>query len=512
MLKRIKNSIQSRAKGMLTRLESGWKDYVRYYEDEVIWDNAVLFESFGGKNFQGNPYYLFKEMLTAAWWKEKEFYIAHQNPEELLTFLRNRKMLGPNVHVVLYLSPEYRNILCHAKYLINNMSINMNYIKKDGQVYVNTWHGTPLKTLGRTVKNDPFAVNNPQRNMLLADILLAPNELTKRVYELDHMIEGVAPEKILMSGYPRNTAFFDDELRAEIRAENGLEGKKAIFYMPTWRGSAASGVRNIDFIADMERLAEELGNEYVVYIKLHPAMSGSLNQLHACRTMPDKYEVYEFLNACDVLITDYSSVYFDFANTGRQIILYQYDKKEYYAERGVYPDVERNTPFAVVEDYDALRDEILSPRSIDSKEFRAEFCSFDGPEASEKLLKKMQSFHTEASLPVDLYVIDFPVRDEQLLKWKNMLEGESYRFLFVPKRSNHRFSSVHCFSELQYLSLFTDRNILIKEYVFSHKKAMYREKKRLWGNLSVGKVYTRHTRIPLLNQFAIEKWPERLGD
>ena len=93
---------------------------------------------------------------------------------------------------------------------------------------MNTWHGTPLKCLGRNIQNDPFECNNAQRNFLLCDYLLAPNKLTRNVYENDYMVRGIMHGQIKEQGYPRNS-IFDQNKRQSIKKRYGLEGKFLFF-------------------------------------------------------------------------------------------------------------------------------------------------------------------------------------------------------------------------------------------------------------------------------------------
>ena len=504
-------SIRGRLDGVAHDLRSRYWEYIRYYNDGVLWDRAILFESFNGKNFQGNPYYLFREALAADECAGFTIYIAHRQPEDCLRFLERRGLSDARVRVILYGSAEYRKVLSHAKYLVNNVSFPMDWIKKDGQVYLNTWHGTPLKTLGRNIKNDPFELNNSQRNMLLADILLAPNVLTRRVFSEDYMLHDVMPGTLIMGGYPRNTAFFREEERETVRRKHGLTDKTMIFYMPTWRGTA-SEVRRTDCVSEMERLAEELGERFAVYVKLHPAMTQGMGALRLCHPMPEEYEVYEFLNAADLLITDYSSVYFDFANTGRRTILYQYDRDAYFSDRGVYPEVLEATPYPVVETYDALKREILSGSRTDAAAFRKTFCGMDAPDSGAVLLHSLLRRSPEPmSQQTDLYVISFPVTDGQLLRWKEQLEGQNYRFVFVPRRSNRRFSNVTCFDRIDYLSCWDGGRLIGAERLLAGRAAALRERKRLWGDLNVGRVFARPGRLPLPLRPGRENWPEELN-
>jgi ABC-type dipeptide/oligopeptide/nickel transport system ATPase subunit len=107
---------------------------------------------------------------------------------------------------------------------------------------MNTWHGTPLKTLGKGIKNAMHGIGNAQKNFVCADYLLYPNRYTMEHMVEDYMLEDMAKGECVLAGYPRNTAFFNKNRGAEIIEEMGLQGKRVYAYMPTWRGS----VGNID--------------------------------------------------------------------------------------------------------------------------------------------------------------------------------------------------------------------------------------------------------------------------
>lgn len=94
---------------------------------------------------------------------------------------------------------------------------------------MNTWHGTPLKCLGRNIQNDPFECNNAQRNFLLCDYLLAPNKLTRNVYENDYMVRGIMHGQIKEQGYPRNSIFFDTNKDNQLRKDMDWKEKFLFF-------------------------------------------------------------------------------------------------------------------------------------------------------------------------------------------------------------------------------------------------------------------------------------------
>lgn len=499
------NSIKARFDSFRQTRKSRYWEYSKYFTDGIVWDNTFLFESFSGSNFQGNPYYIYKELINRDDFEKYKIYISAKQPKLIENSLKNRGLLRTNVKVIAIHSAEYRDVLAHAKYLINNVSFTIDFIKKDEQVYLNTWHGTPLKTLGRTVLGDPFAVCNGQRNFLLADYLLAPNELTKRVYEFDYMVHDIIPGELVLGGYPRNSIFFDKEAGTAVRDKYGLHDIKTVFYMPTWRGTTCD-IYDVDQVSDIEKLAEELGDSYKVFVKFHPAMGKTSGDFKYCHNMPDDIEVYEFLNAMDILITDYSSVFFDFASTGKKIVLYQYDREDYFKSRGVYREVEESLGFPIAYNYQQLYKFVTAEDTDDYSDFVKKYCPYDSIEGAKKALALLLNNDIEKTdnHPTDLYVIDYSISEEELNRLKSRVKSDSFRFVFVLNRKSKGYNRIQSWKQIDYFSVNTYDRLSGSERIgyflnslFPTKKAKEkisyycsRERKRLWGNVNIGKVYT----------------------
>ncbi|MBQ8859898.1 MAG: CDP-glycerol glycerophosphotransferase family protein [Ruminococcus sp.] len=522
---RIINSIKGRIDGMINTHKSKYWVYTKYFEDNILLDDTVFFQSFSGTNFQGNPYYIYRHIFSDEKYKQYKLVIAHKNPSELEKYLRKQNLFDDRVKVVLFDSDDYIYFLCHSKYLVNNVSFNMSFIKKTQQVYLNTWHGTPLKTLGRSVGDDPFAFNNAQRNFLMCDYLIAPNKLTKRVYEEDHAVREIMKGDIVLSGYPRNSIFFDEESRKRVRENYSLENVTSVFYMPTWRGTAC-GVDDVDQVTEIEKLAKDLGSEYKVFVKFHPAMPKVKGAFEYCHNMPDDIEVYEFLNAVDILITDYSSVFFDYANTGKRIVLYQYDKEEYYNSRGVYSEVKDNLPFDTAYTYDELLEFIKNPEVTEYSRFIDNFCAYDSINANAQAVGLLFSdkSNKKATKPVDLYIIDFEVNDDYLNTLKEQLKDDNYRLVFLLGSGSYKYNGVKIWGQLDYMAIYDTDNLSPKEKlnellcrVLCTKKAkenLYyyatREQRRIWGDMKIGHVYAKSKHLPIAVKYMAERWPEKL--
>lgn len=375
--------------------------YIHYLEHCRVKHNVVLLESQHGRTLGGNIAAIAKELATAPEYKGFRLWLSCQENqmEELTAKLKKHNL--SNIRPVLTGSREYFKLLAAAKYLINDNTFILDFIKRPEQVYLNTWHGTPLKTLGRKIKDDAAMIGNAQRNFLCADYLLCPNELTMKSLTEDYMIENLGNTRILLGGYPRNTEFMDEERRSVIRRECGLENKEVYAYLPTWRGvlnQVDNEKQNEQLTGYFEELESLLGEHQRVYVKMHPMNSKGINLSMFKRILPfpQEYETYEFLNATDGLITDYSSVFFDYAISGRKILLFTYDKEEYTSERGFYFPMEE-LPFPQAATIRELVQYMDGKKDYDDTAFLKTYCAYDTKEATKVLCRRV-FFNQESPL------------------------------------------------------------------------------------------------------------------
>ena len=178
---------------------------------------------------------------------------------------------------------------------------------------MNTWHGTPLKTLGKSVKGEAHTIGNVQKNLLAADHLLFTNEFTMQHMVDDFMLGNIGTGDVWLTGYPRNEGFLRMEERAKLRERYGLEGKKVYVFMPTWRGVVGGVVKNAqanELMSYLTELDAGLPDDYVVYVKLHTFNGAKMDvgTLSHIRLFPQDCETYTFLQATDGLITDIPSL------------------------------------------------------------------------------------------------------------------------------------------------------------------------------------------------------------
>lgn len=365
--------------------------YITYYDRLPIDEKIILLESQSATKISGNLFYILKYLLTDEKYAGYTVYLSSwgRYVNSITAILEHYGF--ENVNIVVYASDDYMRLLASAKYLINDATFPNYWIKKEGQVYINTWHGTPLKAMGRKVHNDVF-FGNVQKNLVNADYLLYPNIFTKDVMIRDYMLENISSNSYILGGYPRNTVFFDRNAESRIREELEITDKKIYAYMPTWRGTVDKvGVSKNDayLMYYLCELDKRLTDDEIFYINIHPmAMhaknTAEVSKLRHIKNFPAEYETYDFLNISDVLVTDYSSVFFDYACTRKKVVLFPYDKDEYLCDRGMYMDMD-DLPFPQVFDLDTLVDELRSEKNYDDTEFVKTFCTWDNVDATAQL-------------------------------------------------------------------------------------------------------------------------------
>ncbi|MEG1408575.1 MAG: CDP-glycerol glycerophosphotransferase family protein [Terrisporobacter sp.] len=391
MIKKIKKSF-IKSKNKFKKLSFNKIKYRNYIKRLPVCDKSILLESQHGRTFNGNMFYLLKELASNSLYEDYKIYYTVKDSNQKLVedVLENYKLKG--VKTLLLDSKEYYRIVATSKYLFNDTSFLPFFIKRDEQVYLNTWHGTPLKTLGKKSHADSYILGNIQRNFILADYLLYPNEFTMNLMVNDYMIKNLSHAKILLGGYPRNSIFFDGSIKNKVRDYYEIEDDiQIIAYMPTYRNHNVPLGKNIENTYTLYHLLEldkKLSEKQVMYVNIHPLAGQQINykMFKHIKPMPKDFETYEFLAATDCLITDYSSVMFDYVLSKNKIILFTYDKNEYLENRGMYLDM-NDLPFPMVSDTDNLAKEIASPKNYNDNYFINEFCKYDNLDICDKICR-----------------------------------------------------------------------------------------------------------------------------
>lgn len=366
-------------------------------------DKMVYFQTFSGRGYSDSPKAIYEYMLNAPEYRDFHFVWSFKEPEKFSFLLENGR-----TETVRFRSRADNIALRRAKYWITNYRmLNHQFPRKD-QVYVQCWHGTPLKRLGYDIKEGDNVMNSlPEvREKYRSDsrkfsYILSPSPFTTEVFASAwNLKETGQTDKILETGYPRNDRLVNatEEERREIRRKLGVDGKKVILYAPTWRDNQHTSGMGYTYRTevDFDKLRRELGNEYVILFRAHYLVANSFNF--------DKYkgfiydvsqysDINDLYIASDILVTDYSSVFFDYANLHKPIIFYMYDLEEYAGEiRGFYIPIEE-LPGPIVRDEDGLLEEIKKADAWKADEayeaFHRKYNPLDDGHASERLLKEI---------------------------------------------------------------------------------------------------------------------------
>ncbi|WP_239720703.1 MULTISPECIES: glycosyltransferase [unclassified Mammaliicoccus] len=360
-----------------------------YYLNKIrttkIQKNSILFESYHGVNFTGNVYAIFIKMIEL--YPKMKFYIAVNDVENPMIKWIKSNYNNPNIKVIKYESREYLKLLATCKYLINDTSFMPYFTKREKQIYVNTWHGTPLKTLGKDIKNSGFNNHkNIQKNLFTADKLIMPNKFTADKLIKSHDLSGILNADVGIYGNPRVDLTLKSKRKDIISKYNLNNTKKIVLYAPTWKKSLKDTTdKDINhLVMEMSLLQDKFGDEYKVYLKAHYFIYDKLHKIGLDDILiPNWVDTNELLVAVDTLITDYSSIFFDYLPLQKPIYFYMPDKEVYEEDRGFYLDIE-TLPGSKAYNLNELMDNISKYQDIYNTSFKKEidhyleeFCNYD---------------------------------------------------------------------------------------------------------------------------------------
>lgn len=365
-------------------------------------EKKVYFQTFSGRGYSDSPKAMYLYMLNAPEYRDHHFVWSFREPEKF-AFLKNER-----TEIVKFRSRADNIALRTSKYWISNYRMLDHQHPRRGQVYVQCWHGTPLKRLGYDLEASDNSMNSLReiRSKYRTDAkkfsyLLSPSPFcTEKFATAWNLVKTKQTYKIIEEGYPRNDRLInaDGQERNELRKALGVEGKKVILYAPTWRDNQHTSGEGYTYKTevDFDRLREELGDEYVILFRAHYLVANSFDfgRYRGFVTDVSSYsDINELYIAADILITDYSSVFFDFANLRKPEIFYMYDLEEYAGElRGFYFSLDE-LPGPIVRDEDALIEAVRGCDEWQPDEKYESFCAKYAPKddghASERVLARI---------------------------------------------------------------------------------------------------------------------------
>jgi CDP-glycerol glycerophosphotransferase len=351
----------------------------------AIKSRTVLFDSWRGK-YADNPRAVSEELHRRDASYHQVWVVEGDDP-----------LLPDYVETVEPCSWSHLRWLGSAEYVISNNAMPIYWRKKPGQFYLQTWHASPLKKMAYDIESPQWAhakryLRHFSHDVSSWDLLLSQSRFASEALSRAFRYKG----EVLNSGYPRNDLLFSkeaDRVRAETRARLGLvDGVRAVLYAPTWRDTFT-----FDAELDLGALADQVDPDTVFLLRAHNHVAKTVTPQSHPRVLdvsriPDPREL---LLAADVMISDYSSIIFDFAITRKPILLFTHDIEHYRDElRGLCVNIEREAPGPVLrtpmELVDALRrlDDGLAASHRDAQErFVERYAEFDDGHAAARTVE-----------------------------------------------------------------------------------------------------------------------------
>ncbi|GAA1990874.1 hypothetical protein GCM10009718_30760 [Isoptericola halotolerans] len=313
-----------------------------YWRERPIVPDTVVYESFAGNGMLCNPRAIFEALLAdPAYRRLKHIWVLDSDEA-----IRAARSSWPkNVQFVRKESRAYYRALATSQYLVNNATFPNQFSKRSGQIYLNTWHGTPLKKMGYDMPGGGSSSRNVLRNFVMADYLVSSSPfMTEQMYLTGYKLRGIYRGSILESGLPRIDVQLEDEARARARRTLEKAGvqvgdRRVILYAPTWRGSfyrpSDETTQLLETVATLQR---EVGTDHLVLLKTHQVayQAAVRSGLGRGVIVPNDIPTNEVLAATDTLVTDYSSIFFDALPTRTPLAFYMPDGQEYDSTRGLY--------------------------------------------------------------------------------------------------------------------------------------------------------------------------------
>ena len=369
--------------------------YEHYFLKMSVKQNYIMCETFLGRNYADSPKAIF------------EYMSEHNKGEYQFVWSVDKKMKFPYpCKVVKRFGIRYAYYLARSKYFVFNMRQPSWMRKREGTVFLQTWHGTPLKKLvydqEEVLSATPLYKQQVYKQSRCWDYLISDNHFSTEAFRSAFLYQN---KRIIEAGYPRNDLLYrkdQEEIAKQIKAKLGIsEDKKVILYAPTWRDDEYydKGKYKFSLAMDLAKYKEALGEEYVLLIRTHYFIADQLDleQYKGFAVNVSKYDdITELYLITDICITDYSSVFFDFANLRRPILFYMYDLSKYRdVLRGFYLDIEKEVPGPILLTDDDVIDAILKVDDIvlEYKEkynaFYQRFCSLDDGQATKRIVEQV---------------------------------------------------------------------------------------------------------------------------
>ncbi|HHU6749909.1 TPA: CDP-glycerol glycerophosphotransferase family protein [Staphylococcus pseudintermedius] len=402
LLNQLSRKYKFVASPILKRAKSKYQkkvnQYAQLYHSTSIKPHQILYQVRDGKSLTDSPYAIFLGLnANEAFSNYHHIWVIDQ--PDTLTFYQEKFKAFQNVSFVIKESNAYLKALTESKFLINNATFPAYFTKKPQQIYINTWHGTPLKHMGFDVKNNLKGSQNTMKNFLASDYMLSPNAHTTHIFKHAFKLEGLYNGEILEIGYPRidltiNTSA--NEARKYLSEHLNVKQGPILLYCPTWRGTDVNHPEDSlsNVYEEIQLLKQSL--PYQILVKVHPFIYSQAHEMQELKPylVPDFLDTNQLMPAVDLMITDYSSIFFDFLVTDQPIVFYVPDLDKYQNERGVYiaPSALPGPVADNIQDVITLiSNESYKNADIQEKyaKFKRDFVSYENGAVTERLIESV---------------------------------------------------------------------------------------------------------------------------
>lgn len=370
-------------------------------------DRLLVFGAYNGKSYACSPKAVYEYMIQNEKYKNYKYVWFFDEPDKYEFLEKNR-----NTKIVKKGSSECEKYLHQAKYWILNFRAMDHWIPSKNQIYVQCWHGTPLKRLGYDITNSDNAMNSVSEikskyksDAKRFDYMVSPCKFVTEKFTSAWNLEKMGKQDaVLEIGYPRNDFLnkFTEENVITVKEKLGLinERRKIILYAPTWRDNQHDAEKGYVYKnpVNFDLLREKLGDEYIILFRAHYLVADNFDFKSYDGFIYDvsKYDdINELYIISDILITDYSSVFFDYAILERPILFYMYDMEEYRDEmRGFYLNINQ-LPGPIVRDEKELINVIREMKTCDMRSFNNEYNKMNDGQASLRLVDLILNHENE---------------------------------------------------------------------------------------------------------------------
>ena len=367
--------------------------YRRYLIRLPLARGSAVFESHMGRQYSDNPRAVYEELRRRL-------------PDAPVTwsYKDSREGFPDNARLVRRGSWRYHLALARAEFWVDNQGFPHHLPKREATRYLQTWHGTALKRMGFDVPAQRAASLTEQQQTQQAtdrfDWFLVRGGHDERTLVRSLRLQA----EVLRTGYPRNDVLVQrgagrEAERAELRRRLGIpESHRVLLYAPTFRQSANGTVPPLEVPFDLHRFVQSFGGEWVLLIRAHYLTSVHIPTTlrHAVVDVSQVHDVTPLLLASDALVTDYSSILFDYALLDRPMLFLQQDRTEYLEEgRGSYFDLHDQAPGPIVEDEPGLfaalsgLDEQGAAFSAARREFAVRYGEYDRGQAAQEVVQRV---------------------------------------------------------------------------------------------------------------------------